>query len=180
MNRFVKLHGRLILLMTVFGIVGSLVFSMFIVNAYELFIPEVFAVNELDIEDVVVTEERIKFVEVEKITNETISPVSLKEIGTFGLTAYCPCSYCCEQWAGPPEGKTTSIGVGAYKGITFAVDPTKIPYGSTMYIEGVGVGIAADCGVAIKGNRIDVYFETHQEAIEFGIGGGPKNVYIIE
>jgi 3D (Asp-Asp-Asp) domain-containing protein len=50
-----------------------------------------------------------------------------------------------------------------------------------MYIEGVGVGIASDCGGAIKGNRIDVYFRDHNEALVFGKGGGyAHNVYIIE
>lgn len=182
MNRFVKVHSRLVVIMMLMGILGAIFFSLFIVNAYKMITPVVFADGDgkLNIEDVVVLEERTKFVEVETVTNEVINPVSLKEIGNFNLTAYCPCNICCEKWSGSPEGKTTSIGVGAYEGITFAVDPTKIPYGTKMYIEGVGVGIAADCGGAIKGNRIDVYFKTHQKAIEFGVGGGPKTVYIIE
>lgn len=53
-------------------------------------------------------------------------------------------------------------------GRTIAVDPDFIPYGSMIEIEGVGVRIAEDCGGAIKGNRIDLLFETHQEALEFG------------
>lgn len=180
MNRFVKLHSRLVVIMMLMGIVGSVFFSLFVTNAYNILTPIVFADNKLNIEDVVVIEERTKFIEIEKITTEVINPVSLKEIGVFTLTAYCPCNICCEKWGGSPDGKTSAIGVGVYEGITFAVDPTKIPYGTKMYIEGVGVGIATDCGGAIKGNRIDVYFKNHQEALEFGYGGGPKKVYIVE
>ena len=142
---------------------------------------EVFADNISKVSEVSIVEERIipvfKEVEVEKV----IEPVSMRKVGGFRLTAYCPCSECCDQWGGSPTGKTTSIGVGAYEGVTFAVDPKVIPYGSKIYVEGVGVGIATDCGGGIKGNRIDVYFTNHNEALKFGRAGGvPHTVYIIE
>lgn len=144
---------------------------------------EVFARNDsqLKLEKVVVTEERVipifKEVEVENI----IEPVSMRKIGGFRLTAYCPCSICCDQWGAPPDGKEGAYGVGVYEGVTFAVDPKVIPYGTKIYVEGVGVGIATDCGGAIKGNRIDVYFRNHNDAWNFGRGGGyAHTVYIIE
>jgi 3D (Asp-Asp-Asp) domain-containing protein len=68
-------------------------------------------------------------------------------------------------------GKTdgiTSTGTEATQGRTIAVDPKKIPYGTEVEIEGVGVRVAEDCGGAIKGNRIDLYFDSHQEALNFG------------
>ncbi|MBP8819787.1 MAG: hypothetical protein KBG91_05085 [Syntrophomonadaceae bacterium] len=41
--------------------------------------------------------------------------------------------------------------------------------GSRLYIEGYGDAIAADQGNAIKGNRIDLCFSTHQQALNWGI-----------
>jgi len=49
----------------------------------------------------------------------------------------------------------TSTGVEVTKGIV-AVDPSVIPYGTRMYIPGYGMGVAADCGGAVKGNIIDL------------------------
>lgn len=93
--------------------------------------------------------------------NEEVEKISL---GEYKLTAYCPCSKCCGQWA----NGITSTGVTAKAGRTIAVDPKVIPYGSKVLING-HIYIAEDCGGAIKGNRIDIYFNTHQEALNFGV-----------
>lgn len=119
-------------------------------------------------------------IEVPIVIEEIVNPFKLKEIGEYSLTAYCPCVICCEQYAAPPLNKTGAIGAGVYEGITVAVDPSKIPYGTKLYIEGLGVRIAADCGGAIKGNKIDVYYETHKEALASGFGHTLRKVYIIE
>ena len=81
----------------------------------------------------------------------------------YVITAYCPCVKCC----GKTDG-ITATGTKATQGKTIAVDPSKIPYGSEIEIEGVGVRIAEDCGGAIKGNKIDLYFGTHEQALEWG------------
>jgi 3D (Asp-Asp-Asp) domain-containing protein/LysM repeat protein len=49
-----------------------------------------------------------------------------------------------------------------------SVDPTVIPLGSKVFIEGYGVAVAADTGGAIKGNRIDVYMPSESQALQFG------------
>lgn len=85
-------------------------------------------------------------------------------LGEFKLTAYCTCSKCCGKWA---DG-ITATGTEATPGRTIAVDPKVIELGSTVIINGTEY-IAEDIGGAIKGNRIDVLFPTHQEALEFGI-----------
>jgi len=50
-----------------------------------------------------------------------------------------------------------------------SVDPKVIPLGSKVYVEGYGQAIAADTGSAIKGNKIDIYFPTKEQAINWGV-----------
>ena len=78
------------------------------------------------------------------------------------ITAYCPCEKCC----GNSNGITAS-GTKAKQGRTVAVDPRYIPYGTEIIIDGQTY-IAEDCGGAIKGNRIDLFFDSHSEAESFG------------
>lgn len=49
-----------------------------------------------------------------------------------------------------------------------AVDPSVIPLGTKVYVEGYGYAVAADTGRAIKGNKIDVFFATKAEAYSWG------------
>lgn len=67
-------------------------------------------------------------------------------------------------WAGAPS----YIGLPLARGIV-AVDPNVIPMGTKLYIEGYGEGIAADQGGAIKGNRIDLFFDSKAEAFDWGM-----------
>lgn len=50
-----------------------------------------------------------------------------------------------------------------------SVDPSVIPLGSKVYVEGYGEAIAGDTGGAIKGNKIDVFIPSKQDAINFGV-----------
>jgi uncharacterized protein YabE (DUF348 family) len=68
---------------------------------------------------------------------------------------------------GPGVGTRTATGARARRGIV-AVDPRVIPLGTRLYVSGYGYAIAADTGGAIKGNRIDLCFNTAAEAIRFG------------
>lgn len=61
----------------------------------------------------------------------------------------------------------TATGVVARRGVV-AVDPTVIPLGSHLYVPGYGLGVAADVGVAIQGNRIDLLFEDLDDALRWG------------
>lgn len=80
------------------------------------------------------------------------------------LTAYCSCEKCC----GKSDGITAS-GTIATPGRTVAVDTTNIPYGTTVEIDGFGTYVAEDCGGSIKGNRIDIFFADHEQAMNFGV-----------
>jgi 3D (Asp-Asp-Asp) domain-containing protein len=91
---------------------------------------------------------------------KTEEPVLME---TFIITAYCPCVKCC----GKTDGITAS-GVKAVEGITVAGDTSKLPFGTKIYIDGVGERIVQDTGGVIKGNKIDLYFDEHQSALNFG------------
>lgn len=87
-------------------------------------------------------------------------------------TAYCPCAKCC----GPTAVGMTSTGVPAARGV-IAVDPRIIPLGTRVYVDGYGEAVAADVGSAIKGHKIDVCFDTHEEALAWGVK--KTKVYIL-
>ncbi len=61
----------------------------------------------------------------------------------------------------------TAIGLRARKGIV-AVDPRIIPLGTKLYIPGYGEALAADTGGWIKGNRVDLCFETLEDCFRYG------------
>lgn len=66
-------------------------------------------------------------------------------------------------------GNTTATGTKLTKDSkVVAVDPSVIPLGSKVYIEGFGTYTAADTGGAIKGNKIDIHMPTKQDAVNFG------------
>jgi len=64
----------------------------------------------------------------------------------------------------------TATGKVAVEGI-IAVDPKIIPFGTTVEIKDIGVFIADDRGGKIKGNRIDIFFDSKEEAKDFGKKG---------
>lgn len=59
-----------------------------------------------------------------------------------------------------------------------AVDPRVIPLGTKLYVDGYGYAIAEDTGGAIKGNRIDLFFNSSCEATNWGVKW--VNVYVAE
>lgn len=71
----------------------------------------------------------------------------------------------------------TYTGMKAQRGVV-AVDPNVIPLYSRLYVDGYGPAIAADIGSAIKGNRIDLCFETVEEALQWGVR--PVMVYVLD
>lgn len=57
-----------------------------------------------------------------------------------------------------------------------AVDPSVIPLGSEVYVEGYGYAIAGDTGGAIKGRKIDIFINSHGKAVQWG--RKTVNVYV--
>lgn len=102
---------------------------------------------------------------------------------TIEATGYCPCGKCCgwvRNWYGrivyaygPNKGKPKKVGVcadgtKARRG-TVAADTRYYPFGTRMYVPGYGEAVVHDRGGDIRGPyRIDLYFPTHGEALEWG------------
>ena len=113
---------------------------------------------EIELPDEVVVEEEEK--EVLDFTNQQVifdvndfeDPVVFEDCH---VTTYCNCEKCCGKYA---WRYTTSTGATTEEGVTVAVDPKVIPYGSIVELDG-HFYIAQDCGGGIKGVEIDVYIE---------------------
>ena len=104
------------------------------------------------------------------ITEKTMKEPNLISLGMFKLTAYCPCTLCCGKWADNRRNDIVygAIGEELKENHSIAVDPNIIPYKTEVVINGHTYK-AQDCGGGIKGNEIDIYFENHNEALEFGV-----------
>lgn len=87
----------------------------------------------------------------------------IESLGLFTLTAYCPCSLCC----GKSDGITAS-GTTATEGRTIAADTSILPFGTEVYINGQAY-VVEDRGGAIEGNKLDIFFNDHEEALQFGV-----------
>lgn len=91
------------------------------------------------------------------------------------VTAYCSCPKCCGVWSkdhpsrqGTDYEQHTTSGTIPVAGRTVAVDPDIIPLGSKILINDHEY-IAEDTGSGVKGNHIDIYFDSHEEALEWGV-----------
>jgi len=93
------------------------------------------------------------------------------------VTFYCPCDWCCGVWRVEdgrrvelirPASGVTSRGHPPIEGCTVAVDPRVWPYGSLIHIDGIGLRIASDCGQDIRGRRLDIFVDSHEEAVRRG------------
>jgi len=80
----------------------------------------------------------------------------------MNVSAYCPCEKCCGEWA---DGITAS-GKPAEGKLIAA--PRKYAFGTVMEVPGYGRAVVEDRGGAIKGDKIDLLFPTHQDALNWG------------
>lgn len=106
----------------------------------------------------------------------------LIELGEFKTTAYCTCVKCCGIWSqehpsrvGTDYVQRTKSGTIPTEGRTVAVDPDVIPFGTVLIIDGHEY-IAEDSGAAVKGNVVDIYFASHEAAVNYGVQ--TKTIYI--
>lgn len=140
--------------------------------------------NEAEIEktvlsEVVVKEPVNKIVQVQKTQTSRASTLpratgstattTTGSAGTYKITAYCPCAKCC----GKATGRTAS-GTRATAGRTVAASG-KFAFGTQLNIGG-HVYTVEDRGGAINGNKIDIYVNSHSEALRWGVRYLPVNV----
>ncbi len=85
------------------------------------------------------------------------------------VTAYCACKKCCGSYA---QGITSSGRPISYNdGKFIAADLRLLPYGTKVIVPGYNEDKPVeviDRGGAIKGNHIDIFMQTHEEAVEWG------------
>lgn len=84
---------------------------------------------------------------------------------TMIVTAYCPLKCCCGRHA----DSFTASGHRIQPGERFAAAPRQYPFGTVFDVPGYGPAACIDRGGAIKGNKLDLYFDTHTEARGWGV-----------
>lgn len=85
-------------------------------------------------------------------------------------TAYCACPKCCGKWS---DGITAS-GARVRQGRTAAAN--WLPFGTIVQIPGMGARRIEDRMSRRFGDRIDIYFDSHREALRWGIRRLPVSI----
>ena len=109
----------------------------------------------------------------QELDNLKDSRCEFKYLGTYKITYYCDerTDHICGGSGVTASGAPTEVGT------TIAVDPSVIPYGAEVYIEGIGHRTAQDRGGAVNNKHIDVLVQTHDEAL--ALGTTYKDVWVI-
>lgn len=107
------------------------------------------------------------------IDNSFQRPASSRQLKTtkkpMTVTAYCPCRLCCGKWA---AYRTTASGHRIRPGDRFVAAAGHIAFGTRIVVPGYHGDQAVevrDRGRLITGNRLDVFFPSHREALEWGV-----------
>ncbi|MGM0884790.1 MAG: ubiquitin-like domain-containing protein [Bacillota bacterium] len=112
------------------------------------------------------------------LTKSGVTFKAKKVLNNVTLTAYSAGVASTGKDENHPQYGITASGARVQEGRTIAVDPDVIPIGWWVYIEGIGFRRAEDTGSAIKGNKIDVYFDSSKYANKFGRKKG-FTVYVL-
>lgn len=123
-------------------------------------------VSKLEVQAALLEMQHIMIETQDKLIIDLAEGSKTKEVslGEFEITYYCPCVECC----GKTDGITAS-GTLAREGQTVAADWDMLPPGTEIYIEGIGYRTVEDKGGAIKGNRLDVFMDSHSAALDAGV-----------
>ena len=150
----------------IFLIVISLTFGYFYAET----------LKEIEIKEDSIIDQAIEITNLEKSNQNLFSQLTsaqsnlevLKQnkvdyIGKYKITYYCACEQCC----GKTDGITAS-GVKVKEGVTVAAD-TSLPFGTKLYIQGIGWRTVQDRGGSIKGNRLDIYISSHNDPMPYNV-----------
>lgn len=85
-------------------------------------------------------------------------------MGKYKITYYCACKQCCDK-----DNGITASGAKVQEGVTVAADTSKLPFGTKIYIKGIGWRIVQDRGGSIKGNRLDIYIPSHNSPMPYNV-----------
>lgn len=129
------------------------------------------------VSEVVIKEPVQKIVRVQaKTTSRSMTASRTTDTGSssgvkiYKITAYCPCSICCGKYA---SGYTAS-GTKATEGRTVAA-PSNLAFGTKLIINGKEYTVE-DRGGSVKGNHIDMYVDSHAQALKWGVRYLPVEV----
>ncbi len=95
-----------------------------------------------------------------------------KTLKNVTLTAYSAGPASTGKKKGDAGFGITASGTKVKEGRTIAVDPDVIPLGWWVYIDGIGLRRAEDTGGAVKGNKIDIYYDSEKTVNKFGLKRG--------
>jgi 3D (Asp-Asp-Asp) domain-containing protein len=95
-----------------------------------------------------------------------------QELGAYRITGYSACVRCC----GKSDGITADGTYAPAAKYRIVAAPREIPFGTRMWIEGVGEVVVHDRGGAIRGKRVEQFFHTYKEALQWGVQ--ERKVYI--
>jgi len=131
------------------------------------------------VEDVVIKEPVNEVIEkgVAKVIETNAGTYLSNKVMKMRATAYTASRSCTGKGPGDPGYGITASGMKAAVGVV-AVDKNVIPLGTKLYIEGYGFAIAGDTGGAIKGNKVDLFYNNYSEAINFGVQY--RDVYVLD
>lgn len=113
-------------------------------------------------------------------------PTEYEKVIQVKATAYCLCKKCCGKSPDNPGYGRTASGLKIVPGTgmkVIAVDTNVVSLGTKVFVEGLngagnyGYAVAADTGSAIKNNKIDLYMDTHEQALAWGVKN--VNLYIL-
>lgn len=102
------------------------------------------------------------FVKVADQPEEPEKDIAGNSLGIFSTTAYCRCSICSSGHNITYAGTVPTINH------TISADIRKFPLGTKLMIDGT-VYTVEDIGSSIVGNKLDIFFGSHQEALEYGV-----------